>query len=491
MAQFSSKLNQVSGLRFIADAMELQSPLGRQHLLKQKFMTSSREISLQLDKIEELVSLFPADERTNSDQLGPLKHALSEVRDISGTLNALHAGMVLDDIGLFEVKRFALIIYRLISILGVLKCKVVEFSDVSQVIAILDPDKQRIAHFYIYDSYSEKLADIRKQYQQLTNDTLKTDYSDDPKGKQKSADLQRVEELRLRTVAIEDEIRKDVSIKLRGYSVILLENLSSAADLDLWLAKALLAITLGLSKPTISEKSQHTIYKQLFNPAIRAFLQDKGKTFQPVDIEIYKNPTLITGANMAGKTVVLKTVALAQTLFQFGFFVPAMEAIISPVDKVMTSMEDEQSELKGLSSFASEMMNLNSIIHAAREGANILTLIDEPAKTTNPREGEALVSALLEILINNNVSGLITTHYTIDLPKCRRLRVAGLKTREMLEMPSIENIQDHIDYSLVELTVDDNHESSVPKEALTIASILNVDKELLNIAAKYLNISRQ
>lgn len=495
MVQFSTKLNQVPGLRFIAEKLELQSSLGRQHLMKQKFMTSGKEIAVHLDKVEEFINLMilkPNDInntpvlKTNADQINALKHTLSEIRDISGTLNALHAGMALDDIGLFEVKRFALIIDRLINILGELECNAVTFSDVSQVISILDPDKQRVAHFYIYDTYSEELASLRKEYNYLTQDTLKRDYSDDPKGKRKSIDLQLVEELRLKSIAIEDEIRKKISIKLRGFSIILLENLSLAADLDLWLSKAVLAIELGLHKPQIASKDQHTFYKQLFNPGISDALKVNGKVFQPIDIEITHQPTLITGANMAGKTVVLKTVALAQNLFQYGFYVPAAKATIVPVEKIMTSMEDEQSEMKGLSSFAAEMLNLNNIIHASRAGQKIMALIDEPARTTNPREGEALVSALLEILIHHNISSLVTTHYTIETPNCRRLRVSGLKTNELPKDLSIETIQDYIDYSLIELSDQESSDIKVPQEALTIASILNVDKELLNIAARYL-----
>ncbi len=488
MAQFSHQINLVSGLRFISDAMELQSPLGRHHLMKQKFMTSPKEIALHLDKIEQIRILL-TDETRNNESLRSLKHALSEIRDITGSLNALHTGMILDDIGLFEIKRFALIIDRLINVLNEFKLNAVSFSDVSQVIAILDPDKQRVAHFYIYDSYSEELEKLRKEYQQLTQETLRRDYSDDPKGKRKLADLQIVEELRLKCVSIEDEIRKDISRKLRGYSVILLENLSAAADLDLWLAKALLALELGLSKPAILNSNEFTTFKQLFNPVVRKVLRENGKDFQPVDISITDSPTMITGANMAGKTVVLKTVALAQTMFQYGFYVPAAEAAIVPVEKIMTSMEDEQSEKKGLSSFAAEMLKLNNIIHAARSGEHMLALIDEPAKTTNPREGEALVSALIELLQQNKVSSLITTHYSIDQPTGRRLRVAGLKIKEVTENHSIDAIQDYIDYSLIEVDETENTKSIVPQEAMTIATLLGVDKELLNIAERYLNAS--
>jgi DNA mismatch repair protein MutS2 len=95
----------------------------------------------------------------------------------------------------------------------------------------------------------------------------------------------------------------------------------------------------------------------------------------------------------------------------------------------MTSMDDEQSELKGLSSFASEMLKINAIIHAAKTGNHILALIDEPARTTNPVEGQALVNALVDMLQEHKVQSLLTTHYSGIQSDCRRLRVCRTKDR--------------------------------------------------------------
>jgi DNA mismatch repair protein MutS2 len=63
----------------------------------------------------------------------------------------------------------------------------------------------------------------------------------------------------------------------------------------------------------------------LFNPEVAEALRLKNKKYQPVDINLTDGPALITGANMGGKTVLLKSVALAQYMFQYGFFVPARE----------------------------------------------------------------------------------------------------------------------------------------------------------------------
>lgn len=497
----------------------MRSSVGRLHLMKQQLMTSGKEIEFHLDMVAELRNLILSGFATGSEiskpflpggagkgettgdiktQLDNLRHALADVHDITGTLNALQQGVVLDDIGLFEIKKFALVTDHLKEILDALNTKIVEFADLSPVILILDPDKQRVPHFYVYDAYSAELAGLRKEYNTIVKQ-----------------DLQKAEELRLKSLEIEDDIREKLTSKLLQYKVMLQENLAAVADLDLWLAKAELAVSLKLCRPevcaqtTVRHKSisgndetktksavhqdesltgfnSGTYYKGLFNPEVAEALRLKNKQYQPVDISITDGPALITGANMGGKTVLLKTVALAQYMCQYGFFVPAESAVILPVERIMTSMEDEQSELKGLSSYASEMLKINAIIHASRTGNHILALIDEPARTTNPVEGQALVNALVDILREHKVMSLVTTHYGGIQSDCRRLRVAGLKTDELAAKPTIETINDYMDYSLIELHADHLSEGEVPHEAIRIAEILEIDNELLERARGFL-----
>ncbi len=68
---------------------------------------------------------------------------------------------------------------------------------------------------------------------------------------------------------------------------------------------------------------------------------------------------------------------------------------------------------KGLSSFAAEMRNIDAIVKASRKEKRFLALVDEPARTTNPTEGTALVSALVKLLQDKEMSLVIVTHYNI------------------------------------------------------------------------------
>nr|MCR4816171.1 DNA mismatch repair protein MutS [Bacteroidales bacterium] len=177
--------------------------------------------------------------------------------------------------------------------------------------------------------------------------------------------------------------------------------------------------------------------------------------------------------------VLLKTVGIAQLMAQFGFFVPATTAEVCVVDDVVFCIGDEQNEMNGLSSFASEITKISVILERARQ-ENLLILIDEPARTTNPIEGKAIVQAIATLLDRQPSATLITTHYSQLGLTCRRLRVRGF-VEDMADIPlSPDNINRFMDYSLMP---DDGDE--VPQEALRIASILRCDAELLNTARSF------
>lgn len=98
-----------------------------------------------------------------------------------------------------------------------------------------------------------------------------------------------------------------------------------------------------------------------------------------------------------------------------------------------------------------------------------MALIDEPARSTNPIEGTALVSSLITVLNKSNVSLVLTTHYNIDSLDSIRLKVKGLENGVM-------------NYQLCE-----SNDLDVPHEALNVAESLNISKEWIKEAKKVLN----
>ena len=195
-----------------------------------------------------------------------------------------------------------------------------------------------------------------------------------------------------------------------------------------------------------------------------------------MDIAACAGATLITGANMAGKTVLLKSIATAQLMVQCGFFAPAAKAVVPLFGGLEMSVGDGQNEMNGLSSYASEMVRISQILEQSRR-QRMLVLIDEPARTTNPVEGKALVEALVEICQRSESTALITTHYSGLGNHCRRLRVKGFREGLSASRLSPMTINQFIDYSLEE-----DLDGDAPQEALRIAALLGCDAELIEIA---------
>lgn len=427
------------GFRFVIDDLKILSPAGRSRLLQQPFWVSENDIQAELELVERTIPML---EKADFS-------ALSQLRDILPTLSRLAASATLDDIELFEVKHLAILAGQCPS--------VIDIPALDEVVRILDPEEQGIPHFYIYSAYSPTLAEVRRLI--------------------KSG----AEELREKEQELEAAIREDLSRQLLPWSDALQNALAALSHLDGLQAKARQALEMGLSKPAISRRE--TRYEGLFNPAVKAFLEKENKRYQPVDIALQEAPVLVTGANMGGKTVLLKTLYLAQCLFQTGFFVPARAAAIAPVEEVILSHGENQAEWNGLSSFAWEMTNVNRIMMAVREGKTILALIDELARTTSPDEGKAIVQATLDILQEKGVRAVVTTHYTGILSPCRKLRIKGLKTGQIEGRIRFEQLNELMDYSLVEAEQSEN-----VSEGIRIAEILGVDEELIERAKKYYSV---
>ncbi len=460
--QIKQGIQQISGFKYIIDSLNVLSSIGRKQLLAMPFLTDKADIEIALTETETACQI--ANKKENEKSLSILSTKLMQLRDISGTIKILSGKNVLNDIELFEIKHFALLAESIRELVEELKITFIEIPILTTIIDTLDPEKKRIPHFYIYDQYSSVLTSLRSQLKRMiANNSEEKD----------------IEPVRYQAQKIEDEIRKDIAKQLFPYVDALSKALEEVAKLDIVLAKATQVKDLGLNKPVICEIE--TSYKGLFHPEIKAALQEQGKDFQPVDITIPMQPTVITGANMAGKSVLLKSVALAQIMTQYGFYVAAQSATVVPVEQIVTSAGDGEDELQGLSSFAAEMLRLNTTIDNARKGIRQLVLIDELARTTNPVEGKAIVCGMLDFLTQHRIQSLITTHYGIDTP-CRKLRVKGFTENRKNEKITIANINSFIDYSLEETT-----EKEVPHEAVKIAEIIGVDKDILDRTKKYLN----
>ncbi|MBQ9474016.1 MAG: DNA mismatch repair protein MutS [Bacteroidales bacterium] len=483
---------EMASLAYVVDALELLTSAGRRVLLAQQLTTNVSDLEREYDNVAVAVSVCKAadkrrhnepdnaaqceccdtpqhERKERGDGIGEafvdLRHCLMELHDLHGTLQLLKSHTVLSEVDLFEVKRLAHINARArvaAAALGESLSSIMALPDLGEVFALLDPDGTGVAHFYIYDSYDSRLADLRKQLRATDDAAVKTD-------------------LMAQHDALQQQVMESLSAQLHPYSNSLMQSLERLAYTDILLAKAKLAIDWELVRPVLACDAA-TCYEQLWEPRLRHHNEQQGLRYQPIDVELRSGLTLVSGANMSGKTVMLKTVALAQLMAQHGFYVPAAKATVSPVAAVELCIGDGQDEMSGLSSFAWEIGRISHILSRSRS-ERLLILVDEPARTTNPVEGRAIVQALCTLLSQGHGLAVVTTHYSGIVVQCHRLRVRGF-VEDMATVPlTPQSINRFIDYSLLE-----DSDTSVPQEALRIAALLGADSDLLAIANSQLGV---
>ena len=454
-------IRQVRGFRYMIEQLDICSAVGRRVLYDLPWLDSKSRLEAEFERIQKIMVLFEQPE--NESRLERLTGKLMQVRDIRGTIGRMAMEQVLDDLELFELKTFALCSEEIRELVE--EWRIVLLPELEPVARLLDPEGNRIPHFYIYDTYSAELARLRAEIKQKSL---------------QGAEERELEALYVQSVVLEDKVREELSVQLRPYHDDLKQALEAVGLLDVVLAIARQAIRGQLTLPQIPEEGE-MVFEGLFHPQIREILEQEGRAFQAVDLKLEKGTTVITGANMAGKTVLLKSVQLAQYLMQFGFYVPARRAGMPLVEQVLTSIGDDQDELNGLSSYAAEMLRVDEMIRQVRQRSKILVLIDELARTTNPVEGRAIVNGVVDFLTTHRVMAMVTTHYSGITAECRKLRVRGFVENRVEGNMTLKNINEFIDYSLEE----DSGEE-VPQEAMRIAWMLGIDRGVLERVENYL-----
>ncbi len=148
------------------------------------------------------------------------------------------------------------------------------------------------------------------------------------------------------------------------------------------------------------------------HPVVEAAL---GNTFIPNDT-LMNNSTdrllILTGANMGGKSTILRQVALIQILAQIGSFVPATSARLPVLDRIWTRVGASDDLASGRSTFMVEMTETASILHNASPRS--LILLDEIGRGTSTFDGLSIAWAVAEFLHNSpehSAKTLFATHY--------------------------------------------------------------------------------
>lgn len=461
MHQLRNEIGHIDGLRFVIDEMDFCSSIGRRMLLNSPFLTHIDQINQALNQVEQWWHYWR--DSNMREVMTKLTIELSYLKDVHGSITSLTAsGQGLTDIDLFEIKGLALVNERIRQLIEVNHFNLPALPILTPVLQVLDPDGHRLPSFFISDSFDEELARLRQKFKAGATDEEK-------------------ESLMVLCNEREDEVRMNLATQLFAYKELLMEALHTLATYDMDLAKARLADKYSWVKPLLKEEGS-TVLLDMVNPQVAQLLSARKEIYQPVSIVIADEPTLITGANMSGKSVLLKTIVLIQVLTQYGFFVPAVEASVVPVEDIVLSIGDAQNIVLGLSSFGAEMVCLNALVQAARDGKKVLALIDEPARTTNPTEGLAIVNGLISLLAQYKVRSVISTHYSGIIRKGSSWRVRGFVEERVKYPLEINSLNKCIDYTLEK---DDG--GAVPHEAIRIAEIMGVDSAFIDECKIFLN----
>ncbi|MEL7568130.1 MAG: hypothetical protein AAGU27_25085, partial [Dehalobacterium sp.] len=193
--------------------------------------------------------------------------------------------------------------------------------------------------------------------------------------------------------ALELGIRKRLTNLIKEHIAYFDQGQKELGYCDFLLAKAQFMARYNCTIPRIVMEKAIDL-QQGINLNIKNELKKNQKKFTPISLSFDQKSVVITGANMGGKTVTLKTLGLAVAMAQHGIPVSA-ESFSGPLFHFLF-YAGESKEKTGLSSFAGEIEQLKVILSRIKERG--LILLDEPARSTNPQEGLAIVGAFLKTM---------------------------------------------------------------------------------------------
>jgi DNA mismatch repair protein MutS2 len=541
----------------ITDMIKPCSSLGKKLKSSVKPFTVGKEDELRTEyrKIGKLSSVI----KSVKDFRVKLTTALGKIDNIHNSVSGLNNTKELDIQELFEIKHFLFYYIRIADSLQENGLEdLVKLESFGEFFRLLDPEGQNSPVFHVSNKYSEKLARLRAKYfetvnrvKNLTESSLEQAkqelnlssiekqvtvsrgnkkqikiFSDSPWFALSSENFanitfvfrqtepiikleKEISELKRKIENEELSIRRELTAKLSSIQGALLNALTEIAKLDYLAARAIFGVDNNSVIPTISsgsfpkDKSQLQLRvsaQKAVNIVVEKSLKEARLDYQPVDVDFGNRINIITGANMAGKSTILKTLGQFFYMCSHAIPLPCLQADLPLVDFIFFSSATEESHRTDLSSFAAELVAINNAVSKQGRG---LFLIDEFARGTNPEEGEAFARAVMESFYDQESIVFSATHFTslAEIKRAAHYRIVGISQEDYESMKSslapygttgnvnlrnrIEELHKFMDYSLEEI----EPSLAPPQVALMIAEILGIDKELIEKAKSFLRKS--
>ncbi len=214
-----------------------------------------------------------------------------------------------------------------------------------------------------------------------------------------------------RLIVLEEEIYRGLLSDLEVYLPDIHRIAAAIGAIDRYCALALLAANSRWTRPVLSPGPVFLI-REGRHPVID---QSLPGTFVPNDTVMDASSEqilILTGANMAGKSTYMRTVALITILAQAGSYVPANYAQVGICDRIFTRVGASDDLAGGRSTFMVEMVELAHILRHAT--VQSLILLDEIGRGTGTLDGTCIAAAVIEFLHGRGKSGprtLFATHF--------------------------------------------------------------------------------
>ena len=506
------------------------TPYGKNDKAKKELYFSGEYLNNEYNLIGKFISTFLAD----STKTASIEYHLKRIPNLNFLDNAVYSTT-----DIFQIKKF---LYNYKSVSDKLPEEIfmlcfLKFRPTSLFAALnLNNDKET---FYLSEKYSEKLADIRtkiKEFDKKLNEMkrqrlelIREKFNFDFRfqkfiviNESKTLDLDdkyiykepydngnvvikpvfendffalhnEKEKLVIEEKIEEKAVIIKLSSRIKKELKLIKEYIASIHKFDIILAKAVLAHKYCMKKPVLQDYGMNIEIKNGVCIPVKDYCAELDTQYHPLNVSFNNRMIVISGSNMGGKTVVLKTVAFLQILTQMGFYVPADEYRTTVFDNLHYIGDLQHKHSAGLSSYG---MEIYSFIEASRKSNDkSLFLIDEFAGTTNSHEAEALISAILhDFSTRCTAYTFLSTHF-MNLPEFEYMffyRMKGLDYEKYEKYYKSNSNYDFIERiklinSFMRYEIEHDSKRDTSYDALKIAEILGLDRNIIKQAEKLLN----
>jgi len=522
-------------LKEILERVDTFSELGRKYRSQIKPWIPGDEADLEdyYLLIAEVIEKISGNEVLQDKLKGELYH----LKDIAFSINRLGKDIQIHE--LFEIKQFCYFYERLRLHLAKNRFSSVElFPHLRKVFTLLDPEEQEVPTFKICNSYSTELAHIREQIASISrkkkinqqlyrqeiveelglskieekfiisniNHDLKMKVENSPYfGIQeenfantiyyiKYPDTIKNFEFQLNTLFIKqeevsNEVINKLSLELEKYQDILNKALQIIGKFDDILGKSIFALAYNCCLPSITQEYKVKIIQAVNIPVYDA-LKRVAIKYQKIDLMLDNKMNILVGANMAGKSTALTTLGQFSYLVQHGFPLPAQKCEIPLFDYILVTGDEANQKSIDLSSFGKELVRINSYYSRSGKG---LFILDEFARGTNPKEGNALSKAMFETLNTKNNFCFCATHFNspLEIEGVSHFTIPGITEEDFQEIRNqnqinpdnrLKALHKKMKYNLNKIT----GQKETPQAGLMIAELLGTDEEIIKRAKEYL-----